>query len=343
MNKNLAYLFVALAGALPAVPASAQIQVNGYLSFHYQDGESQSYSPYGEFGMPRAGLFFSGLIERVFDYNLELRFDSHDLLEVEEAWVGYKPSDAFHLKLGMYLVPFGIYNTASRPYQTPLIRTPLPLAALYPESWRDQGVLAEGKTKIIRYAIYLGNGLREGVDLGSGQQFGDNNGNKAEGGQLALELSRGFEVGISYNHSKFDDAGKRSLELWGAHASWQSQGFRFLYEYDEAEIQNPAEFAKGKVHGHLALGTVNWGGFSPVVSYQKLDYDDPYHGAGFSPGLDLIDVAGAGIFSADSRWTVGVMFTPVSAVMLKVEYEWNEEKLAEINNDLFLAQVAFHF
>jgi hypothetical protein len=340
MNKKLFCLLAAFAAALAAAPARAQLQIKGYLSFHYQDGQSQSLSPYGEFGQPRAGVFFLGLIENVFDYNLELRFDSHDIIEVQEAWVGYKPSDAFHVKVGMYLVPFGVYNTASRPYETPLIRTPLPQAALYPDSWRDLGVLAEGETKVFRYAVYLGNGLREAADLGSGQQFGDNNGNKGEGITAAVKLSRELEVGGSYNRSKFDDEATRSLELWGGHVNWTSQAFRLLYEYDQAEIENPAGYSKGELHGHLVLCSLIWQGFSPVVSYQKLDYEDPFHGADFSVPLAAV---GAGIAQAESRWTVGLVFTPVEAVMLKVEYEFNREELGEIDNDIFLAQVALHF
>jgi hypothetical protein len=340
MNRKLIYLLSAFIAALAAVPARAQLRVQGYLSFHYQDGESQSLSPYGEFGTPRAGVFFLGLIENVFDYNLELRFDSNDIIEVQEAWVGYRPSAAFHAKAGMYLVPFGVYNTASRPYQSPLIRTPLPQAALYPDSWRDLGVLAEGETKIFRYAVYLGNGLREAADLGSGQQFGDNNGNKGQGTQIAVKLSSGFEVGISYNRSKFDDEATRSLNLWGAHVNLISQAFRLLYEYNQAEIENPAGYSKGELQGHLVLGSLSWQGFSPVVSYQKLDYNDAYHGAEFSAPLAAV---GAGIVQADSRWTIGLVFTPVESVMLKLEYDFNREELAEIDNDIFLAQVALHF
>jgi hypothetical protein len=114
MKKRLAVLL--FAAALAAVPAPAQLQVNGYLSFEYRKGEALSDVPKGEFGNARGGLFFSGLIEQVFDYRLEARFDNPDLVGMREAWVGYRPSEAFHLKLGMYLVPFGVYNTASRPY-----------------------------------------------------------------------------------------------------------------------------------------------------------------------------------------------------------------------------------
>ncbi len=340
MNKKPACLLIAFALAVAAAPARAQIRINGYFSFQYQNGESRSESPNGEFGFPRAGLFFAGLVEKVFDYNLEVRFDDHDLVNLQEVWVGYVPSEAFHLKLGMYLVPFGTYNTSSRPYQTPLIQMPLAQAAIYPESWRDVGVLAEGRTGIFGYAVYMGNGLREAADFSSGQQFHDNNKDKGEGGRVTFELSRGFELGVSYNRSRVDDAGKRRLEYWAGHASWVTQGFRITYEYDWAEVENPAGFAKGKAEGHLVLATMNWGGFSPVVSYQKLDYRDPYHGTGFSAAEEI---AGAGIDLADSRWAVGLVYTPVQSVMLKVEYDFNREKRAEIPNDLFLAQVALHF
>ena len=81
-------------------------------------------------------------------------------------------------------------------------------------------------------------------------------------------------MGVSYNRSKFDDEATRSLNLWGAHVSLISQAFRLLYEYDQAEIENPAGYSKGELQGHLALVSLSWEGVSPVFSYQKLDYDD---------------------------------------------------------------------
>lgn len=339
MKRHPALVLAALA-AVAGMPAQAQLQINGYFSFRYEKGQAQSDVPQGAFDGARAGLFFSGLIEKVIDYNFEVRFDSPNLLNMQEAWVGYRPSDAFHLKLGLYLVPFGTYNTASRPYETPLIRTPLPQEALYPESWRDLGALAEGKLGIFQYAVYLGNGLREAEDLASGQQFGDNNRSKVLGGRLAVTLSRGFDVGASYHRGRFDDAGERRLTLYGAHVSWTAEGFKIIYEYDKARIDNPSGFARGDVTGHLVLGSLSWQGLSPVFSYQKLEYADPFHGAGFS---GLPETAGAGIAAAVSRWTVGLMFTPVQALMVKVEYDLNREKLAEVKNNVLSAQVALRF
>jgi hypothetical protein len=333
-------LFLLVATALAWAPVRAQIQLNGYLSFQYQKGEAQSDSPKGEFDKIRAGLFFAGRLERVFDYDVELRFDNHNLVEVQEAWLGYRPSEAFHLKLGMYLVPFGTYNTASRPYQTPFIPPPLAQASLYPESWRDLGAEVEWKVGVFQYSAYLGNGLREAVDLSSGQQFGDNNGNKAVGSRVAITLSRGFDVGLSYYRGKFDDANQRNLVLEGTDVSWNTQAFRVLYEYGRALIDNPSGFAKGKAQGHTVLASLSWGGLTPVGSYQTLDYKDPFHGTGF---VSPLAVPGAGISSETSRWTIGLMYNPTATVFIKVEYDFNHEKPVEIKNNVFFAQVALQF
>lgn len=338
MKNKLAVFFVVT--ALAAAPARAQLQVNGYLSFQYQKSESQGESPKGEFDKLRAGLFFVGRLQTLFDYDVELRFDSRNIVEAQEAWLGYRPSEAFHLKLGMYLVPFGTYNTASRPYQTPFVQPPLAQASLYPESWRDLGAMVEGKMGVFRYSVYLGNGLREDIDLGAGQQFGDNNSNKSLGGRLAFTLSRGFDVGLSYYRGKLDNANSRNLVLEGADISWNTRAFRVLYEYGRGLIDNPSGFARGKVQGHTVLASLSWGGFTPVGSYQKLDYQDPFHGTGFSADLAA---AGAGISSETSRWTVGLMYNPASTVFIKVEYDFNREKLVEIKNNIFFAQVALQF
>jgi opacity protein-like surface antigen len=338
MIKKIAV--IVFVSALAGAPLRAQLQVNGYLSFEYRKGQAQSDSPKGEFDKLRAGLFFTGRLETVFDYDLEVRLDNHGDVEVQEAWAGYRASEAFHLKLGMYLVPFGTYNTASRPYQTPFVQPPLADSALYPENWRDLGAVVEGRLGVLRYSGYLGNGLREAVDLASGQQFADNNGNKALGGRVVLTLSQGFDVGLSYHRGKFDNANTRNLVLEGADASWITRGFRVLYEYGRASIDNPSGFDKGKIQGHTVLVSLSWGGLTPVGSYQTLDYKDLYHGAGFSAPLAA---AGAGISEEISRWTIGLLYTPTANVFVKVEYDFNREQQVEIKNDVLVAQVALQF
>jgi len=332
-------VLVCLAALLLALPARGQVQVNGYLSFQYENGQRQSEFPEGTFNKVRAGLFFSGKTARIFDYNLEVRYKTETRVEIEEAWVGIHPSAAFHLKLGFYLVPFGKYNTVNRPYQTRFIETPLPQAHLYPESWKDIGILAEGKTRYLNYSIYLGNGLREGIDLQDGQQVKDNNKNKGTGGRIGIFLSQSFEAGFSYYRGKYDSANTRGLSLWGADLSWQTDSFFVLYEYSKADLDNPPGFSQGEAKGHYVLFSLDIADFSVWGSYQTFAYTDPFHGLGFVEGMS----PGSGIYYDLNRWAIGLVYSASSSVLIKVEYDFNSEGKINLDDDVFFAQVALHF
>jgi len=330
--------FIVLGSLGLILPAVAQYQLNGYLSAQYENGQKQSDFPEGTFGWPQAGLLFTGAAGSVFTYDLEVRFKSESQLEIEEAWVGIGRSSSFQLRLGLYLVPFGKYNTSNRPHQNPYIQTPLLPAHLYPESWRDLGVLVEGKWGGLGYAAYIGNGLAEGKDLQEGQQFKDNNGDPAAGGRAFLSLSQGFEVGVSYYRGRYDDEGQRDLELRGADISWNSQSFLITYEYGKAYLDNPEGYGRGSADGHFVLASLTLGQITPLVSYQTLVYKDPYHG---EDPLDPSFVAG--IAKDISRWAVGVVYSPAPNFMFKLEYDFNREASVELDNDVFLAQVSLLF
>jgi hypothetical protein len=321
-----------------SLPAAAQYKLNGYLSAQYENGQAESDFPKGTYGWPRGGLLFTGAAGNPFTYDLEARFKSEERLEIEEAWVGIGNPASFRLRLGLYLVPFGKYNTANRPYQNPFIQTPLLQSRLYPESWRDIGLLAEGKWGGLGYSAFLGNGLAEGQDLGSGQQFKDNNGEPAAGGRAFFTFSQGLEVGGSYYRGSYDEEGQRNLELWGGDVSWKSQGFLITYEYGKALIGNPAGFARGVAEGHFVLASLSLGAFTPLVTYQTLKYMDPYHGEDY-----LDPLLAAGIDQDISRWALGLVYSPAPNLMFKVEYDFNREASFTLANDVFSAQMSLLF
>jgi hypothetical protein len=337
MRKKLfaAFLFVVLAPGL----TFSQLKVNAYFSAQYIDGKDESDFPHGTFQNVRGGVLFSGQAEKLFSYALEVRLKTETNVEVEQAWAGIRPSNAVQFRIGFYLVPFGKYNQANRPHETPFIQTPLHLAALYPASWRDIGLLAEGRSGFLSYSLYMGNGLQEGQDLRSGQQFKDNNTNKGTGGQFGVHLSQSFEVGLSYYRGKYDNANTRKLVLEGAHAIWQSESFLFVYEYGRALLDNPEGYSRGEVEGYYALVSLNSRGFMPFGSYQSLDYRDPFHGPGFSDE----GIPGAGIFSKTNRWAVGLTYLISANIAIGIEYDFNRETDLELDNDVFVAQLAVHF
>ena len=331
MKKALFILF------LVAFTALAQGETHGYLSFEYAKGQEKSEFAINTFQNALLGFLYSGDITPRLSFVSEVRFRQESTLEVEQAYLDVKASESFSIKLGLYLVPFGQYNLSNRPHQTMLIKTPLHVESLFPSSWRDIGVLVEGRWSGIFYSAYLGNGLIEGNYLNNGQQFADNNKDKGKGARAGIFLGRGLEAAFSYYSGKYDQVNERDLILKGVDLSWITRGFQILSEYARADLENPSPFSKGKAEGYFVQVSFDISGLRPVGSYQKLTYRDPYHGEGFT------DSGGLGIDEEKSRWTIGLVYFASPNVLFKVEYELNREIEGEIKNNVLFFQMALHF
>jgi hypothetical protein len=218
-----------------------------------------------------------------------------------------------------------------------LVKAPLHVDELYPSSWRDIGLLAEGKWGGIVYSAYLGNGLAEESRLSRSQQFSDNNKDKGKGARVGLSLGDGLEGAVSYYVSKYDQGSERNLVLKGVDLKWLMEGFQLISEYARADLENPSPFPKGKAEGYFVQISFNISGLRPVGSYQKLSYRDPFHGEGFAGS------EGLGIDEEKIRWTIGLVYYASSNVVFKVEYDLNREREQEINNNILLVQMALNF
>ena len=313
-------------------------KISGYLSFEYIKGQDQSDQADGSFRNSQLGLIFSDEIAPRIDYVAEIRFKEESRIELEQAWVGFNLSDLLNFKLGLYLVPFGKYNQANRPHQTMLINAPLIIEKMFPASWRDVGVRLEGRTGNIYYSAYWGNGLYESENLGGSQQFRDNNLNKAKGARLGAALGQSLEVAFSYYKGKYDEENERDLIFQGIDLIWSSEGLQILSEYLKGTVQNPENFSEGKVEGYYVQASFESGNLRPVVSYQRLKYEDPFHGQGFiSPD------PGAGISEEKNRWSLGLVYFASETVFLKFEYDFNREKDPEIKDNSYSFQVCLSF
>jgi len=332
MNKKI-FLIVLMTGiVLAGTPGlQGQVKYGGYLSGEYLKGESGSPYAGGSFQNLGAGLLATGLFpSSKFGFSLEARFLSESSFQIEQAWVGLVSSKTFAVKAGMYLVPFGIWNQASRPHETALIGTPLNLEFLYPASWRDLGVTVDGQYGVVTYAGYIGNGLKEADTLAEGQQFSDNNKNKALGGRLGLSFGQGVQAGASYYTGKYDDLNLRKLVLEGLDFSWVTDQWQVKGEVTRGTIRNPEPFVAGKCEGYYIWTLMNLGHVQPVGSYQKVKYTDPFHGGE------------GGILLDQDRWTAGLRVVIGQNFFIKAEYQWNDE-IPKIKNNILLVQVAASF
>ena len=147
MNRKHAVIAAAALLAL-ALPARSEVKYGGYLSFEYIKGQAESSHPRGNMENLLVGFLAAGQVGQKFGFAVEARTLSVSSFDLAQAWAGYLPAEAFTIKVGLFLVPFGTWNRASRPHETALIRTPLNLEYLYPASWRDLGILVEGQVGV---------------------------------------------------------------------------------------------------------------------------------------------------------------------------------------------------
>jgi len=327
--KNKHAVIAAAAVLWLALPVRSQVQAGGYLSLEYIKGQAESAYPKGNTANLMAGVLAQGRVGQKFGFSVEGRTLGVSSFGLVQAWAGFMPAETFTVKAGLFLVPFGTWNRSSRPHQTVLVRTPLNLEYLYPESWRDIGVVVEGQVGVLTYSAYLGSGLAEADRLGGGQQFEDNNNDWAKGGRLGLVFSQQIQAGISYYTGKMDEQGLRDLTLEGADLAWVTPQWEVHGEYTKALIDNPEPFERGKSEGWHVWMTMSLRSIQPFGSYQTVAYTDAYHGGGIA--LDR------------SRWAAGLRFVLNGSLFIKAEYDWNKEKGTALKNNQLQVQLGLSF
>ncbi|HOW86981.1 MAG TPA: hypothetical protein P5119_13365 [Candidatus Aminicenantes bacterium] len=344
--KKTRFLFAAALAACLVFPAFGQIlaqtqtqtqtqarpQIGGYLSLEYIKGQPESAYPHGAIENLLAGFLTAGQIGQKFGFAAEVQARGVDEFSLNQAWAGFLPSEAFTVRAGLYLVPFGQWNAASRPYETVLIRTPLNLEHLYPSSWRELGVLAHGRIGILTYDAYLGNGLAETSDAGATpyvQQFRDNNTDMAKGGRLGFAAGQAIQGGVSYYSGKYDDQNMRDLTLEGVDFSWVTAQWEVHGEYTKALIENPQPYPRGESEGWFVWMCMSFRGLQPVGSFQKVKMTDVYHNEG--AGLDR------------KRWSAGLRYVLSQTLFIKLEYDWNTEKGTALKDNQWQVQLGLSF
>lgn len=332
-------LVLILSAAFINAQTATQPKISGYISAEYINSQEEGIYPEGTFQTPQLGLMLSGLLVGNVGYMAEAVLQQDAQVELNQALlaIGFSPTIA--VNLGLYLVPFGRYNEISRPHETFLIQRPLSVDSLYPLYWRDIGVQAEGSVLGLLYSIYLGNGLSDGERLDGGQQFRDNNSNKAFGGRFAWDIDAKFQVGYSYYNGKYDDDSSLKRIFHGFDASWVSGSFQILGEYTWADVENPEGYDKGKGRGYFVLLTFDFMDAWPVVSYQKLDYQDPFRG----PEYEGPDTPGDGISEKKERWSLGLVYVVSQVAFFKFEYQINKEEGLSKKDNVYLFQIALSF
>ena len=328
-----------LIGGLTAAALSAQVNSGGFLAADFAKGQKQSAYPDAGFQRPLLGLTLYGESSGRISYFGQALFTPDEDFTVTDAWVRFALADYLLVRLGLYTVPFAEYNENSLPHQSRLAVRPLHAEYLFPRLWRDVGVMAEGRWSGLTYSAWLGNGPAEAETLAGGQQFRDNNADKAWGLRAGLDLGQGTQVVYSLSRSHPDAGGERALNLQALNLSWRTTEIEITAEYTRARFDAPDLFDEGAGDGYLVQAVVHFSFLIPVISYQKIDYSDGFRGTGFAGA----GFPGAGIDVERTRWTVGAVFPLAAGFDLKLEYDVNREPEPSVDDNLLTIQLAARF
>lgn len=340
--KKTFFLILLSAGVCSSFGAdepALKTAINGYFSFDAVQGAGTLPEKAWSLENLWGGLVFSGSMSSGFTFALEPTLVAGAALDLTQAWGGIALSPAITIKAGLFLVPFGRYNAHRRPFEITLVSDPDPVGLVFPEKWRDIGLAGQAKWGSFTLDAFVGNGLAEAPDFGSGQQFRDNNKNKALGGRLGAVLGQSFEIGASYYRGKADAANERERRMLGFDALWLTQSLRLSGEYVRAEIDNPAPYSRGKAEGWFAQAEMKWGRWTPAASYRYSRADDPFHGPGFTGA----DAPGGGTAGGGSSWALGVSYSPASNFKIKAEYDRRRERGADDWTSALRFQMAVYF
>lgn len=239
--------------------------------------------------------------------------------------------DLLTVRAGKFVYPFGIERFQySEPFNK-LVDRPSPMLRIVPGLYTDVGVEFLGTIPLphieaLKYAFAVTNGLDSFDDGGEQEDLADNNSDKQVGGRLALALLPGLEIGGSYLTGKYDGDGDSRLFLAGADAAYQWRGLEFRGEYvaGKVELDDGRDFHRE--------------GYYLQTSYRHtfdLDYLKYLEGV---VRFDSVDPRDDVLNDEDAdRVAFGVNYSPIENLIIKFEYEINNQSRGGEDNVFFQA------
>jgi hypothetical protein len=285
-------------------------------------------------------------------------------IKLEYGLVDIEFNEALTLRGGVILSPLGKTNLVHDSPRLELVERPLMSTEIIPSTLSEVGAgffgaLYPTDQWKVTYEVYAVNGFNQDliedspetrISAGKNRLFsGDNNGEPAVVGRVAVSPLFGSEFGVSFHagaYNVFDVDGlsvddRRTLTVLAADAEHEMKSIRVQAEIVHASIEIPAQlrgiFAERQngfsVEAHVPFGSFlpeRWprSHFTGSVRYERVDFD--------------ADLTG----NDHHRLTVGVNLRFIQDVVLKMNYEHNWERDREGNLERgvrMLASLAAYF
>jgi len=267
---------------------------------------------------------------------------------LEYAQLDVIAADNLTLVGGKFLLPFGVFGERLHPTWINKFPTAPPIYGHHVSAFgadpllpilSDIGVMARGMLRLNRWHLDLIGFLSQGPAIEGSDSIpeftfpagsSDINSGKMVGGRLDISLPPYVEVNVSALNGDYDSLGVLDLTAYNIAASARYRGVELRGEYLQTrqEIEVPTGFPTLRRHGFYSQLSYRRGAWEPLLRWTQV----------FADKLEGQQVA-------DGAWQLGLgldyWFSPSIAIM--GGYELNREGGPEIDNDRFVAHVAFGF
>lgn len=284
-------------GAAPAAsPEATSIFGYGEVNYNrFRDGERTSKADLRRFVLGFAHRFNDRLM---FSSELELEHaiasaEDEGEIEMEQAYLDYRFSDAVNLKGGLFLIPLGILNLTHEPPTYYGVERNEVETRIIPTTWRELGLGVHGLlgSSGVRYDAGLTTGFNSGKldDPNTGIRSGHQEGAQADARDLsvygALNYQRpGLRVGGGLFTGNTGQNGQANaalrgvaarLTLWDLHAQYSVAGWDLQALYargtlGDADRVNAVTAANGFAAPRSLKG---WYGQAAYHAYRRGDLD----------------------------------------------------------------------
>lgn len=285
--------------------------------------------------------------------------------EAEQAYVDLLLTQAFNVRAGVLLIPFGKFNLDHFDPRRDLTRPPSVARLVTPTTWGDLGIGAFGVVPISEnikatYDIQVINGLTDRFiaspghtpDLGlRSARTGlnpDNNGDKAVVGRGTIKLFDQYEFGFSGYRGEYKPGSNDKILGVSADAEFRPRNIP-IWE----NVIFRSEFARFDIQGSTTPSSL-W------AYYVQLTYrfwpsalNSTILGRHFSnPTFALVGRYGYSKINTTASTTgshigeeivIGFNYRPVEDYVFKAEYQFNHGQFLTVPSDGFLSSIAWIF
>lgn len=287
-------------------------------------------------------------------FEAELEFELQEGVTetgLEYGQVDFILNDNVTLVGGKFLLPFGVFGERLHPTWVNKFPTAPPLYGHHVSAFgaapllpilSDLGVMARGTATpgplnlTLNAYVTQGPSLEGAIvpgevpELGFPASSGDVNTDKMWGGRIDITLPPWFEVNVSYMNGDYDDQNVLDLTGWNLAGEFHARDFELRGEYLQTrqEIETTTGFPTFKRDGFYAQAAYRVGAFEPLFRWTQA----------FDGTID-------GTTQTEGAWQAGFgldyWFNPSISVM--AGFELNREDGPELDNDRFVAHVAYGF